>query len=142
VRVSRALIVTLALMVSPAAAAVCEVVCGIAPHPAHQAEPASAATVDEHAHHGHHPTPVPETVSARAASHADVSISIPAPECDLRGATPARLRPAATDVITSAAATTTSVYPVDAAPTRPVHFGAATTGPPGPPPLTRLPLRI
>lgn len=138
----RALILTLTLVVSPLGAAVCEVVCGMAPHAVHQVEQVQAAIVDEHAHHGHHSTPAPQTAIVAAASTDGVTISVPAPECDLRAATPARLRATSTDVIASSVAMTTAVYRLDDAPARHVSNGNATTSPPAPPPLTPLPLRI
>lgn len=131
-------------MVSPVAAAMCEVVCGVAPHAAHQAEAAPAAVVagahDAHAHHA--PQPAPEAAIVRAEASGDATISIPAPECDLRGATPARLRPTSTDVVTSSAALIASVYLLDRAPAPHMLVAGATLRPPAPPPLTPLPLRI
>jgi len=139
VRLSRALIVALALVVSPVGAAVCEVVCGLPSSPAVASAPAS---VDEHAHHGHHAAPAAVTTFVRATSPDDVAMSIPAADCDIRTAVPARLRTPFTDIVASSAALTSSVYGLDlAAPQHPRVTGV-TPRPPISPPHTPVPLRI
>jgi hypothetical protein len=132
------------LMVSPVAAAACEVVCGVAPHAAHRADEAiPAVTADEHAHHGTHAAPsTNETVVLSALADAVTSMSIPAPECDLLGASPARVRSTVTEKIPYAVILTSAVLPmVDAVDSHQPGLGAASR-PPAPPPHTPLPLRI
>ena len=139
VRLSRALIVALALVVSPVGAAVCEVVCGVPPSPA---VTSAVASGDDHAHHGHHAAPAPATTIVRTASPDEVTISIPAADCDLRTTVPARLRTTFTDLVASSVALTTSAYRLDLAPAHRASVTAVTPRPPTRPPHTPVPLRI
>jgi len=142
VRLTRALIVTLVLMVSPVAAAACEIVCGLPSHgPSHAAQtPAPAMpSVDAHAHHGHH---APPPVAASDPSSDPSSASLTAPDCDLTPASPARLRTSFADSTTNIAAITTPTV-AWAGPTQTSRFPVLVApSPPGPPPHAPVPLRI
>ncbi|MCC7184962.1 MAG: hypothetical protein IT185_01890 [Acidobacteria bacterium] len=138
-RLSRALIVALALVVSPVGASVCEVVCGVPSSPAVASAPTS---VDDHAHHGHHAAPSPAATIVRAATPDEVAMSIPAADCDIRTTVPARLRTPFTDIVASSAALTSSVYGLDLAAVQHQRVTGVTPRPPISPPHTLVPLRI
>jgi hypothetical protein len=135
VRLTHALIVTLVLMVSPLAATVCEVVCGL---PSTATADAAVVTtgIDEHAHHAHHAPPPP------APSTDPASPSLSAPDCELTQANPARVRTAFADSTNSVAAFTTQTLPVGASPERGRVVLASASSPPAPHPHAPVPLRI
>jgi len=134
VRLTHALIVTLVLMVSPLAATVCEVACGL---PSTATADAAAVTtgIDEHAHHAHHapPPPVPTDPS---------SPSLSAPDCDLTKASPARVRTSFADNTASVAGLTIQTLPVGPSTERGRVVLASASSPPAPHPHAPVPLRI
>lgn len=88
-RVTRWLVVVLAVLISPVGAAVCEVVCGTPLHAAAHA-PVETAPADHSKHHQHseHPEPPQHPLVSDEAAR----LATPASECPPLSSTPARLR--------------------------------------------------
>ena len=138
VTVSRLLIVTLALFVSPLGAAVCEIACGSPTHAAAHGAPAPSAAIaaDRHLHHQAESDNV-VAAPAPAASRVD---ALPEAGCEPVSAAPARIRAVFSDTpalahagVGASAAWTTIVFP---------HHPAVKSPPSSPPHHVPVPLRI